>query len=553
MYKTILFLILLISCNKTTAQSFFLKIGSENISEDKIIDSLGYKKKHQTIKEVSNENLLFAEKLLKIGYLNSKNLSFSKENDTIVSSMFSLGKRIKSIHIYIGNENEILKDVFKEKDTLEIAFEDFDNFRSNLLKKLEAKGYPMTKLSFIPEKIHKNHLTAKLEINLEQKRTINKIVFECPLKFPQTFEKNINRIYRKKIIQPETLDKLYQEIDKIDFVKQSKPPEILFTKDSTNIFVFLEKNKANTFDGFVGFTNDEKSKLSFTGYLDLSLKNILNSGEKFSIYWKNDGNKQTTFDLNFEIPYIFKTALGIKTELNIFKQDSTFQNTKTNFNIGYYFSYNSKLYLGYQKTESSDIQNLNTSTFSDFESKFATLEYTFNQSKRDEILFPIKTNFKIKTGIGNRNTKLFTDKQLFISTEISHNFYLNEKNIINLKSLNGFIDSKNYLTNELFRFGGINNVRGFNENSLQGNLFSTILTEYRYRITDNLYINSILDYGYFRDTSNSIDGKLFSFGIGAGILTKNGLLKLIYANGSTSNHNRQLKNSIVHISLSVNF
>ena len=245
--------------------------------------------------------------------------------------------------------------------------------------------------------------------------------------------------------------------------------------------------------------------------------------------------------------------MGIKTELNIFKQDSTFQNTKTNFNIGYYFSYNSKLYLGYQKTESSDIQNLNTSTFSDFESKFATLEYTFNQSKRDDILFPIKTNFKIKTGIGNRNTKLFAAKQLFISTEISHNFYLNEKNIINLKSLNGFLDSKNYLTNELFRFGGINNVRGFNENSLQGNLFSTILTEYRYRITDNLYINSILDYGYFRDTSNSIDGKLFSFGIGAGILTKNGLLKLIYANGSTSNQERQLKNSIVHISLSVNF
>lgn len=553
MYKTILFLILLISCNKTTAQSFFLKIGSENISEDKIIDSLGYKKRHQTIKEASNENLLFAEKLLKIGYLNSKNLSFSKENDTIVSSIFFLGKRIKSIHIYIGNENEILRDVLKEKDTLEIAFEDLDNFRSNLLKKLEAKGYPMTKLSFIPEKIHKNHLTAKLEINLEQKRTINKIVFEGPLKFPQTFEKNINRIYRKKIIQPETLDKLYQEIDKIDFVKQSKPPEILFTKDSTNIFVFLEKNKANTFDGFVGFTNDKQSKLSFTGYLDLSLRNILNSGEKFSIYWKNDGNKQTTFDLNFEIPYIFKTALGIKTELNIFKQDSTFQNTKTNFNIGYYFSYNSKLYLGYQKTESSDIQNLNTSTFSDFESKFATLEYTFNQPKRDDILFPIKTNFKIKTGIGNRNTKLFAAKQLFISTEISHNFYMNEKNIINLKSLNGFLDSKNYLTNELFRFGGINNVRGFNENSLQGNLFSTILTEYRYRITDNLYINSILDYGYFRDTSNSIDGKLFSFGIGAGILTKNGLLKLIYANGSTSNHNRQLKNSIVHISLSVNF
>lgn len=544
---------MLISCNETTAQSFFLKIESENIFENKIIDSLGYKKNHQTIKEASNENLLFAEKLQKIGYLYSKNLSFSKENETIISSKFFLGKKIKHIHIYIDRKNDFSKDILQGKDTLEIAFENFENFQNTLLKKLEIRGYPMAKINFIPENIHGNYLTTKLIINSEKKRIINKIIFEGFPKFPQSFIKNTNRIYRKKIVQPEILEKLYQEIDKIDFAKQSKSPEILFTKDSTNIYVFLEKNKSNSFDGFVGFSNDDKRRLIFTGYLDLSLKNILNSGESFSLYWKNDGNKQTTFNLNFEIPYIFKTALGIKTELNIFKQDSTFQNTRTNLNIGYYFGYNSKLYLGYQKTESSDIQNLNTPLFSDFESKFITLEYNLKNAKREDFLFPTKTIFNIKIGRGNRENKLISDKQFFISTEINHNFYLNEKNIINIKSLNNWLESKNYMTNELFRFGGINSIRGFNENGLQGDLFTSLLTEYRYKITNNLYVNSIIDYGYFRDTSNSIDGKIFSFGIGSGILTKNGLLKLIYANGSTSNQEKKLNNSILHISLSVNF
>ncbi len=455
--------------------------------------------------------------------------------------------------MYIVGKNEISKDILKERDTLEILFEDFESFQNNLLKKLENKGYPMAKINFIPDGIQKDHLTTKLIIDAEKKRTVNKIVFEGFPKFPQTFIKNTNRIYKGKTIRPETLEKLYSEIDKIDFVKQSKSPEILFTRDSTNIYIFLEKNKANTFDGFIGFTNDEKSKLTFTGYLDLSLKNILNSGENFSLYWKNDGNKQTTFNLNLEFPYIFKSALGIKTELNIFKQDSTFQNTRTNLNLGYYFGYNSKLYLGYQKTESSDIQNLNTPLFSDFESKFITLEYNLKNTKREDFLFPTKTIFNIKIGRGSRENKLISDKQFFISTEVNHNLYLNEKNIINIKSLNNWLQSKNYMTNELFRFGGINSIRGFNENSLQGNLFTSILTEYRYKTTNNLYINSIIDYGYFRDTSNSIDGKIFSFGIGTGILTKNGLLKLVYANGSTSNQEKKLNNSILHISLSVNF
>jgi len=553
LYKTILLLTLLICCPKTTAQSFLLKIEGQNISENNIIDSIGYKKKHATVKEANRENILFGEKLQKFGYLSSKKLSINKENDSLISSVFFLGKKTKYIHIYIGEKNEISKDILKEKDTLEILFEDFESFQNNLLKKLENKGYPMAKISSIPDGIQKDYLTTRLIIDTEKKRTINKIVFEGIPKFPQTFIKNTNRIYRGKTIRPETLEKLYSEIDKIDFVKQSKSPEILFTKDSTNIYIFLEKNKANSFDGFIGFTNDEKSKLTFTGYLDLSLKNILNSGENFSLYWKNDGNKQTTFNLNLEFPYIFKSALGIKTELNIFKQDSTFQNTRTNLNLGYYFGYNSKLYLGYQKTESSDIQNLNTPLFSDFESKFITLEYNLKNAKREDFLFPTKTIFNIKTGRGSRENKLISDKQFFISTEVNHNFYLNEKNIINLKSLNNWLQSKNYMINELFRFGGINSIRGFNENSLQGDLFTSILTEYRYKITNNLYINSIIDYGYFRDTSNSVDGKIFSFGIGTGILTKNGLLKLVYANGSTSNQEKKLNNSILHISLSVNF
>jgi hypothetical protein len=65
------------------------------------------------------------------------------------------------------------------------------------------------------------------------------------------------------------------------------------------------------------------------------LVNSLNVGERFNLYWKSDGNKQTTFNASLELPYIFKTPLGIKA-MNIFKQDSTFQNTQTAIELGYY-------------------------------------------------------------------------------------------------------------------------------------------------------------------------------------------------------------------------
>lgn len=553
MPKSALVILLLLWFQLSVGQHFYFKITSDSPTEQKIIDSIAYQKTATSIKEIHQENNSFNTKIQKLGYLNSKNDFTIKTNDSVIHSKYNLGKKTKWIHIYIGDKKKLLNSIFPNQDSLFIKFDAIEYFCTDLLKKLENNDYPLSSLKLIPIKFTENKLIANIDLETEQKRTINKIIFEGVQKFPPTFEKNINRIFRNKSIHKETLEKIFKEIEKIEFVKQSKFPEILFTKDSTKVYVFIEKFKANSFDGFIGFTNDEAQKIKITGYLDLNLKNILNSGEKFSLNWKNDGNKQTTFNLNFELPYLFKSPIGIKTELNIFKQDSTFQNSKTALNLGYYFNHNSKVFLGYQTTESSDIQNINNTYLTDYKNKFTTISYEFKSHQPNDFLFPTKTQIQFKIGIGNRTGKTFSDEQYIISAELFHNFYLNEKNIIQLKTIHHWLESNHFLTNELFRFGGINNFRGFNENSLQGNLFSSLITEYKYRITNSLFINSILDYGYYQDRTNHLEDKLFSVGIGTGLLTKNGLLKLIYANGSTSKQEKKLSNSVFHISLSVNF
>ena len=136
---------------------------------------------------------------------------------------------------------------------------------------------------------------------------------------------------------------------------------------------------------------------------------------------------------------------------------------------------------------------------------------------------------------------------------MKHNFYLNDKNVINIKSQNFYLQSEEYIINELYRFGGINSIRGFNENSLQATAFSSILTEYRYIISSNIYAHSIIDYGYFQDKTSNVNGNLLGLGFGFGLLTKNGLFNLVYANGSTKEQAIKFSNSIVHISLKASF
>ena len=538
-----------------SAQKLHLKAVGKSEIETKIIDSIGYNPDHDNAKSIINESNAISEKLIRIGYIENEIFENKKTNDSTFLFQYSLGRKTNSIHIYIGSHPELQSlGIFdSKKDTLVMPLSEAENFMNQTLFKLEKKGYALSKLQLKNIRKNRGHLEAELFYTAEKKRQLNDIVINGYPKFPEGHKANIRRMYRNQVFNQENLKNLHDDFEKFRFVKQTKYPEILFSKDSTKIYVYLDKTKANTFDGFIGFGNNEQGKVIFNGYLDLVLNNILNTGETFTLYWKSDGNEQKTFNAAIELPYIFRSPFGLKAQLNIFKQDSTFQNTKTAIDLGYFFNYNTRLYLGYQSTESSDIQNTNNALISDYKNSFLTTNFEFYEFKPEDFLFPEKTKMIVKAGIGSRNSKFNTNSQFFLNIEANHNIALNKKNSFFIKTQNYYLSSEQYITNELYRFGGINSIRGFNENSLQANAFASVLTEYRYVLAPTIYAHTIIDYGYYQDKTSDGKGDLLGIGFGFGLLTKNGLFNIIYANGSSGNDPIKLSNSIVHISFKTNF
>ena len=558
------FLSIILICGlHASAQHYHLEITSASEKEKASLDSIGYVRIHASPKAANDEAKALLDRTKKAGWLQSEIAENTKINDSTFRFAFALGDRLKFIHIYIGQNSEAKALAFpgQTADTIKLPFADAEPFMNRTLALLENRGYSLAKLQLIDLKQTGTTMHATLTIEPGQPRKVADIVINGYDKFPEGHKRQVRRMYRNRTFNKETLAKIHSDFEKFRFVTQSRYPEILFTKDTTKVFVYVEKAKANKFDGFIGFSNDENDdgsgKVRFNGYVDLLLTNILNTGEQFSLYWKSDGKKQTTFNAGIELPYIFRSPIALKASLNIFKQDSTFQNTKTALAVGYFFNYNTRVYLGYEATESSDIQNQNTLAINDFKNAFVTSALEFTEYKSGEFLFPEKTKAAIKIGVGSREARLQSDDQFFVDVGLAHNFYLNDKNIINLKSQNFYLQSDNYLVSELYRFGGINSIRGFNENSLQANLLTSILTEYRYVFAPGLYVHTIADYGHYRDEtrldSGSKNGSLLGFGFGFGILSKNGLFNLVYANGRTDGQPVKLSNSVIHISFKANF
>lgn len=552
-----------------TAQSFNLKLIGKSISETRIIDSLGYKSIHLNAKSIKDETTRVIQKLAEIGYIETQTVESFKENEFSITTNLSLGKRIKYIHIYIGNTSEmkVLLEISSKTDSIFLPYQETELFLNEKLKKLEQKGYSLSTLKLINIVKKEQTLYAELQFITNKQRKLNSIVIQFQdtknrNSFPKGHLKQINNKYRSQIFNQNIVNQIHTDFEKFGFINQIKYPEILFTTDSTKVYVYLEKRKSNNFDGFIGFSNNTNNKVVLTGYLDVTLENTLRAGEQLSIYWKNDGNKQKTFKAAIEIPYLFKSPIGIKAQLNIFKQDSIFQNTNTAINLGYYIDYNTRLFLGYQSTESSDIQNTNNISISDYKNSYFTLNSEFTKADINNAFLNKKTNISLTLGIGRRNTDnnpeiAKTSEQFYIKIQATHNFYLNKTNCIHIDLQNYYLKSDNYITNELFRFGGINSVRGFVENSLQANFMTALLTEYRYSLSSNLYLHTIVDYSIYRDPTRTElknnKENIFGLGIGMGLLTKTGQLKIAIANGSSKNDDIKFSNTILNICYNVKF
>jgi hypothetical protein len=552
--KNLLLICLLLSAFASKAQNLYLKIEGKNTTETKVIDSITYKNIHANAKSVADEAALLSAGLYRAGYLENRETANIKVNDSTFVYAFAVGQKTTGIHIYMGSLSAAQKALLNiTRDTLTLPLAGVEPFMNTNMALLERQGYSISTLQLVNYVKTGNTLNATLSLKIEKLRTLDDIVIEGYPKFPEGIRRNILKQYRGKTFNRDNLQRVYTDFNNLRFVTQPRYPEILFKQDTTKIYVYVQKANANTFDGFIGFGNDDNSKVRFNGYVDLALNNVLNSGEKFNLYWKGDGNQQTTFNLSLELPYLFKSPIGAKGSLKIFKQDSTFQNTVTDLNLGYYFSYNSKLYAGYQRTQSVDIQNQDSSTLTDYENKFVTATYEYTAYANDDFLFPQKTSLFIKGGTGSRTGNTTKEPQYFAQLLLAHNLYLNKKNIINLKTHAYYLKSDTYIINELYRFGGINSIRGFNENSLQANLYATLMAEYRYVLSPGLYVHSITDYGYFQDETSQVTNNLLSLGFGFGLLTKNGLFNIVYANGSTKDQSIKLSNSIVHLSFKASF
>lgn len=499
----------------------------------------------QTKQEFNKKDSLSAVKFL--DSLAENNYYFTKVEkvESVKNSIkiyFDKGINFNKANVKLSKE--ISEEMNKPQ---EFFVQNLDSLRQEINKKYTEKGFVFNRLK--TKYIGTKNKIPNVEISVlkGEIRKVDGFVLRGYQRVPKRFIRNMEREFLGKNYNENIISNIYQNLKNHNFVALEKPPQTLFTKDSTQVFLFLQKKKANVFDGIIGFGNDTSDKFAFNGTLNLMFQNIFNGFESLHLYWQKGADKGQNFDFKMRIPYIFKSNIGTDIQLNIYRQDTDFANVKAQPSVFYNLSEKQKLGLR-GNIEVSSVLDKNSTLAKDFSRKGIGFWYEYSKPSDIELF---ANDLKIKaeadyliTFYDNENINASSTRFLGYGEK---NFQLVGNHYLNTKIKLAIFETKTKISvNELFRIGGWNSLRGFNENSILANFYAYGGAEYRYLVGQSAFFDIFGQYAQIKNPTANISAKLYSLGLGFNFLLPIGQMSFQIANGSQIGEPFKFRDTKIH-------
>ncbi len=451
-------------------------------------------------------------------------------------------------------------DRFQKFNYAKIAVPEIPNFLSTLSNTVAKDFSPFSEIQFSDlQPLVFPKISAKLQTRLLPQRKIDSMVIKgytdvdrgllkhkAGLKFPLEFNQ-------------ETIRKAEEALLSSPYINLQRQSETLFEDDKTTLYMYLQKKEANQIEGILGFGSDtERSSLKLNGYLDIQLWNNLNKSEQFDLRYKADGNQQERLEIRAALPYVAQSPFGIQALFELFRKDSTFTTVTTGAQITYKPLGFFDLSLGYTSIESTKGFEIETiqSNLADYRQGLWGLEAKLEKLS-SHILMPRKYLFKMQTELGSineknilassgSNTPLINARKR-INLELNYLLNLWPSHYLWIYHKTALINGDNLRVNELYRFGGTQSLRGFNENLIETSQLHLIQSEYRLSFSEAFYIHHLTDLAFYQNQSNGRMLNNYSVGLGIGAITRAGILKLQLAQGFGERTDFSNNNTKIHV------
>lgn len=462
----------------------------------------------------------------------------------------------------------------KENSNQPINLDALKRIKKAVLSYYENNGYPFAKVVLHNQEIQDSLFNVTVDVDKGDYYLLDSIIVKGDAKISKNYLYRTLKVNPEMVFNQKQINAISKSISDVSFLSEIKPAEIEFKQQQkVDLYLYLQNKKANMFNGIIGFLPDNETtgKLLITGELNLNLVNSFGKGEEIFLNWEKLESSTQQLDVSLMYPYLFRTNLGLDTDFGLYKKDTTFLSLNAGLGLRWFLTYDDYIKLYYRYKNSSRIGNEKSTNilvnYADVKSNILgalyyvnALDYKYNPRKGVEFNVFGGAGFKrisnsnalddgLNLNADNKTVEIEAGIELNVYYPIYRNFVFHFGNTT--RYLDQFVDEDKeavLFENELYRFGGANSLRGFDESIFYASVYSIQNAEVRYLFEQNsaFYIFWNGAYYYKNVTQVVTEDFPWGFGLGMNFQTKAGIFSLSYALGKQFDNPIEIRTAKIH-------
>lgn len=507
------------------------------------------------------------------GHLNARFDSIVDVDSLKQSAYLSTGRVYQWGILQQGNVDDyiIRKVDFNQKiyEQKPIYYKRVGRLMERILRYCENNGYPFASVKLDSVQIKDNTISGKLNLEKNKLYEIDSLVIKGSAKIKPKYIYNYLDIKPGDVYNEALIRKIKTRLKELPFITETQPAQAAFYDDKVKLYLYLDNKKASQFDGILGVLPDNVTgKVVVTGDLKLKLQNSFGRGELIDVNWRKLQPRTQDLKAQFVYPFLFSTPFGIDLKLELYKRDTLYLNLNRTIGIQFLLSGNNYIKAFYEARSTS---LLSTSQYENTTSiqRLPFIDVTTNLYGLGYHLEKLDYRFNPRRGLymnavgrtGNKRIKRNAGipaeaydgtqlKTLQASGELQLDYYIPIPKRSTFKAgFNGaYLWNEQLFDNELYRIGGLRTLRGFDEESIDANLFTIFTAEYRYLLEQNSYLSAFYDWAYYEKitAADRVIDRPFGFGAGINFETPIGIFSLSYAVGKQFDNPIQFRAAKIH-------
>lgn len=558
-----------------------LLLFSENVFAQKILklhfqplQAYSYQEKFPD--SASRESYLqnFLQEIRQKGFWYACIVEKQYQNETLLVEI-QMGERIYWKEIRQGN----VEKAFLEKINLAnfhqqpFDYEEFRKITEKILSNAENKGYPFAQVHLDSLQMENNQVSASLSMQKGFFVTWDTISLKGNLKIKRKFLEKYLQIRKNEPYSQQKLQKAEKLLKNLGFVTFHKPTEIVFESQQAKPVFYLNQGQSNAIDGVLGFMPNELApqQLLLTGQAQIRLRNLFSSAKSLELEFQQTKPRHQLLNIFYKHPVLLGSRLQGEFDFKLLREDTNFVNIYRNIRFAYLLNEKSflKFFGGWQTSQTGFTPKPNAPLPLAQETRYNFYGIGYEWNSTDNLFLPknglqflvqLQTGNKLITPIPFLPDSLYQNielNSLQMALEGQMHYYkmLNRKNGIYARLGGAKLFNPNLLQNELYRLGGLLNLRGFNQNFFFASAYLLATLEYRFFWEEEAYFFFFYDQAFLQTQILRNFSQETPLGIGGGVSfrTKGGIFNLTYALGKSETQNLSVAKSKIHFGFTSRF